>query len=99
MILEQFYPHEWLNSTYEIPWEQWQKKGIRGVIFDIDNTLVEHGAPADKRAVKAGKKKLSPGDGADGNRQKDNPVCGRSAVYRCLRGQSLWDLRDFSEAY
>ena len=51
MILEQFYPREWLNSTYEIPWEQWQKKGIRGVIFDIDNTLVEHGAPADKRAV------------------------------------------------
>ena len=48
MILEQFYPREWLNSTYEIPWEQWQKKGIRGVIFDIDNTLVEHGAPADE---------------------------------------------------
>ena len=52
MILEQFYPREWLNSTYEIPWEQWQKKGIRGVIFDIDNTLVPHGAPADERAKK-----------------------------------------------
>lgn len=45
MILEQFYPREWLNSTYEIPWEEWQKKGIRGAIFDIDNTLVEHDAP------------------------------------------------------
>ncbi len=51
MILEQFYPKEWLDSTDEIPWEQWQERGIRGVIFDIDNTLVPHGAPADKRAL------------------------------------------------
>lgn len=51
MILEQFYPKEWLDSTYLIPWEQWKNRGIRGVIFDIDNTLVPHGAPADKRAV------------------------------------------------
>ena len=39
MILEQFYPKEWLDSTDAIPWEQWQERGIRGVIFDIDNTL------------------------------------------------------------
>ena len=51
MILEQFYPREWLNSTYEIPWEQWQKKGIRGVIFDIDNTLVEHDQPVTLPAI------------------------------------------------
>lgn len=51
MILEPFYPKEWLDSTYEIPWEKWYEKGIRGVIFDIDNTLVPHGAPADDRAV------------------------------------------------
>ena len=51
MILEQFYPKEWLDSTDAIPWEQWQERGIRGVIFDIDNTLVPHGAPADKRAL------------------------------------------------
>lgn len=51
MILERFYPKEWLDSAYQIPWEEWQKKGIRGVIFDIDNTLVPHGAPADQRAV------------------------------------------------
>lgn len=51
MILEQFYPREWLDSAYVIPWEKWQKKGIQGVIFDIDNTLVEHGAPADERAA------------------------------------------------
>ena len=51
MILEPFYPKEWLDSTYEIDWEQWKRKGIRGVLFDIDNTLVPHGAPADERAI------------------------------------------------
>lgn len=52
MILEQFYPKEWLDSTDQIPWKQWKESGIRGVIFDIDNTLVPHGAPADERALK-----------------------------------------------
>lgn len=51
MLLEQFYPREWLDSTYEIPWEKWYEKGTRGVIFDIDNTLVPHDAPADVRAA------------------------------------------------
>ncbi|RHV90396.1 YqeG family HAD IIIA-type phosphatase [Clostridium sp. OF09-36] len=50
-MLEPFYPKEWLDSTYEIDWEQWKRKGIRGVLFDIDNTLVPHGAPADSRAI------------------------------------------------
>ena len=27
------------------------KEGYRGLIFDIDNTLVPHGAPADERAI------------------------------------------------
>lgn len=52
MILEQFYPKEWIDSTYDIPWDDWYEKGIRGVIFDIDNTLVPHGAPADERALR-----------------------------------------------
>lgn len=56
MILEQFYPKEWVDSTYDIPWERWREKGMRGVIFDVDNTLVPHGAPADKRAVDLFKK-------------------------------------------
>lgn len=51
MILEQFYPKEWLESTYLIPWEKWKEKGIRGAIFDVDNTLVPHDAPADKQAI------------------------------------------------
>lgn len=51
MILERFYPRERQESTYRIPWEQWREKGIRGVIFDIDNTLVRHDEPADERAA------------------------------------------------
>lgn len=50
-ILKQFYPNEYQNSTYEIDFESFYKRGMRGVIFDIDNTLVPHDAPADKRAV------------------------------------------------
>ena len=50
-MFEPFYPQELWNSTYEIPFEKWRDKGIKGVIFDIDNTLVPHGAPADERAV------------------------------------------------
>ena len=48
--LEILYPDAWVSSTYKIPFEKLYKKGYRGVIFDIDNTLVPHGAPADERA-------------------------------------------------
>lgn len=50
-MLERFYPREWMESTYEIPWDKWYERGMRGVIFDIDNTLVPHDQPADDRAV------------------------------------------------
>ena len=50
-MLEGFYPKEYLNSTYEIDFEDFYKKGFRGIIFDIDNTLVPHGMPADERAI------------------------------------------------
>ena len=46
-----FYPREYVDSAYDIPYEEFYGRGIRGVIFDIDNTLVPHGAPADTRAV------------------------------------------------
>ena len=50
-MLEVFYPKKMLDSAYEIPYETMYERGIRGVIFDIDNTLVPHGAPADERAL------------------------------------------------
>jgi HAD superfamily phosphatase (TIGR01668 family) len=39
------------RSIYDISPEQLVQAGIRGVIFDIDNTLVPHGVDADKRAI------------------------------------------------
>lgn len=46
-----FYPDVYLDSTYDIDFEALYRKGFRGVIFDIDNTLVPHGAPADARSI------------------------------------------------
>ena len=43
-MLERFYPREWVASTYEIDFDKLYRKGYRGIIFDIDNTLVPHGA-------------------------------------------------------
>lgn len=39
-----------MDSTYEIDFDKLYQEGYRGIIFDIDNTLVPHGAPADQRA-------------------------------------------------
>ncbi len=51
MLVEKFYPDEWLDSAYEVPYEELYAAGYRGLIYDIDNTLVPHGAPADERAI------------------------------------------------
>lgn len=50
-MLESFYPKQQAESVYDIPYETLYKKGIRGVIFDVDNTLVPHGEPADDRIL------------------------------------------------
>ena len=47
-----FYPDRYMVSAYVIDFEELYKKGCRGLIFDIDNTLVPHGAPADDRAIR-----------------------------------------------
>ena len=50
-MLECLYPKVYLDSTYEIDFEQYYQDGYRAIIFDIDNTLVPHGPPADHRAI------------------------------------------------
>lgn len=45
-MLERFYPNEYVDSVYDIDFEKYYNQGIRGIISDIDNTLVPHGAPA-----------------------------------------------------
>lgn len=49
-MLERFYPDVYMTSAYQIDYEKLYEEGYRGIIFDIDNTLVEHGAPADERS-------------------------------------------------
>ena len=46
MLFETFYPDTWVDSTYQIDFDELYKKGYRGLIFDIDNTLVPHGERA-----------------------------------------------------
>ena len=50
-MFQKFYPDYRADSTYQIDFQDWYEKGIRGVLFDIDNTLVEHGKPATDRAI------------------------------------------------
>ncbi len=51
-MFERFFPDRYVSSTYIIDYEKLYEEGVRGLIFDIDNTLVPHGAPADERAVR-----------------------------------------------
>lgn len=37
------YPYEWAESVFSIDYEKLYALGLRGIVFDIDNTLVPHG--------------------------------------------------------
>lgn len=50
-MLRIFYPKRIADSAYVIDYEGLYKEGYRGIIFDIDNTLVEHGADANPRVI------------------------------------------------
>ena len=49
-MFDMFFPDRYVASAYVINYEKLYEEGVRGLIFDIDNTLVPHGAPADRRA-------------------------------------------------
>ena len=51
ILMRMFYPDRREKSAYTIDYADLYRKGYRGVIFDIDNTLVPHGAPATKEAA------------------------------------------------
>lgn len=51
IMFDMFFPDRYVASTYVIDYEKLYEEGCRGLIFDIDNTLVPHGAPADERAI------------------------------------------------
>ena len=43
-----FWPERVAKSAFGIPYEQLYEEGIRGIVFDIDNTLTLPDAPADE---------------------------------------------------
>lgn len=55
-IFRSFYPDEYVDSTYVIDFQEYYNKGYRGILFDIDNTLVPHGEPEDERVIELFKK-------------------------------------------
>lgn len=50
-MLQKFYPDEYLESIHDIDFTEKWNKGYRSIIFDIDNTLVKHGAPATPQII------------------------------------------------
>ncbi|BCJ99455.1 YqeG family HAD IIIA-type phosphatase [Anaerocolumna chitinilytica] len=51
-MIHNFFPDESADSAYKIDYKSLYNRGYRGILFDIDNTLVEHGKDADDKAVK-----------------------------------------------
>ena len=42
-MLKRLFPYEYVESVFTIDYKKLYKKGYKGLIFDIDNTLVPHG--------------------------------------------------------
>ncbi len=42
-MLKNFYPYEYVKSVFDIDYHKLYSLGYRGILFDIDNTLVHHG--------------------------------------------------------
>ncbi|MCM1157062.1 MAG: YqeG family HAD IIIA-type phosphatase [Bacteroidales bacterium] len=46
-----FYPRKYYAKKEDIPVEEYYQQGYRGILFDIDNTLVPHDEPVDDAAM------------------------------------------------
>ncbi len=51
-MFKPFYPSKYYSSAYVIDFKEYYNQGFRGILFDIDNTLVPHDAPATDEAIK-----------------------------------------------
>lgn len=51
-LLHSLCPSEYVRSIYEYDFAAAYERGKRLILFDIDNTFVPHGAPADARSLK-----------------------------------------------
>lgn len=50
-MFQGLYPSEYYESAYDIDYESYYEKGYRGILFDVDNTLVEHDQPVTLQAI------------------------------------------------
>lgn len=50
-MLQTFYPDAYMECVQDVDFEAFREKGYRAVLFDIDNTLVCHGAPATPEVI------------------------------------------------
>lgn len=50
-MLQTFYPDLWIDSVYSYDFAAARLQGYRAILFDVDNTLVPHGAPADEKSI------------------------------------------------
>lgn len=48
-MLSKFYPYEYIDSVFDIDYKKLYELGYRGIIFDIDNTLVYHGEGSNEK--------------------------------------------------
>lgn len=42
-MLQKYYPFEYVESVFSIDYQKLYRMGYRGILFDVDNTLVHHG--------------------------------------------------------
>ena len=50
-MFRRLYPTQDAESIYDINFADYHEKGYRAVLFDLDNTLAEHGAPATQKVI------------------------------------------------
>ncbi len=50
-MFKKFYPTVYSPSVYTVDFSNLYNKGYKGLILDIDNTFVAHGAPANEKAI------------------------------------------------
>lgn len=51
IMIRLFYPDEYADGVFDVDYDKLYALGYRGLIFDIDNTLVPHGKPATPEVV------------------------------------------------
>lgn len=48
--MSSFFPDDYITSVYDVDFSGLKSEGYKCLLFDVDNTLVPHNAPADEKA-------------------------------------------------